>query len=91
MYSSLTDSPYFQKTLVRTSTGSRYDFLWCNVECLQEGAAVAMGYVSFKGRTKTPCATVSGTDGFGGVRLGKLEKMMGSHPLNEFLRNGRCF
>ncbi len=50
-----------------------------------------MGYVSFKGRTKTPCATVSGTDGFGGVRLGKLEKMMGSHPLNEFLRNGRCF
>ena len=45
----------------RTSTGSRYDFFWCNVECLQEGAGMAMGYVSFKGRTKTPCATVSGT------------------------------
>lgn len=45
----------------RTSTGSRYDFLWCNVECLQEGAGMATGYVSFKGRTKTPCATVSGT------------------------------
>ena len=45
----------------RTSTGGRYDFLRCNVECLQEGAGVAMGYVSFKGRTKTPCATVSGT------------------------------
>ena len=63
MFSSLTDSPTrLQKTLAnRTSTGSRYDFLWCNVECLQEGAGMAMGYASFKGRTKTLCATVSGT------------------------------
>lgn len=73
----------------RTSTGSRYDFFWCNVECLQEGTGVAMGYVSFKGRTKTPCATVSGT--IWRFLVGKfgLKKLDGTTWM-ETIKMGRC-